>query len=240
MPHGNFETVWLQPNLNKHAQGQALQAIEQTGRALPCQVTAVDGALVTVKFLVTSPQTLAPLTLPRAESQWLRAPVQIGDFGFTVPADTYLGQISGQGGGQADTSVDYGNLSTLVFVPVASVNFPATPDPNKAWVNGPNGAELSDADKTVSVTCDKATGQVTITAGGISMIVDKASGTVQIGGSGTGSGDSLMRVSDVQAALNTLATNLKTWANANFQSGTNSAPVPTVPTVSGSPKTFSA
>src|SRR5580692_8889340 len=109
----NYDALWIQKNLNIHATNRALLAIQETGRSLPCSVTAVDGSLVTVKFEVMGAWTLPPLTLPKAESAWMRTPTQVGDVGFTVPADTFLGAISGLGGGVADLSKDYGNLSTL-------------------------------------------------------------------------------------------------------------------------------
>ena len=162
----NFSKLWLQQNLNAMATNRALAEIERTGQALPCRVTAVAGSIVTVTFEVQGgPWTLPPLTLPKAESQWLRAPTQVGDFGLTMPADTYLGGVAGYGG-VADLTVDYGNMSTLVWVPVGSKAFSASPDPNKAWVNGPNGVVLSDTTGAVSVTVDKNMGTVTITASG--------------------------------------------------------------------------
>lgn len=165
--HDNYVTLALQPKLNQQARNQALQAISQLGQALPCSVTAVNGSLVTVKFEVQSvPFTLPPLTLPKAESQWLRSPTQIGDVGLTVPADTFLGGVSGQGTGVANPSVNYGNLGTLVWVPIAATTFPSTPDANKAWVNGPHGARLGDSASDVYVDCDATSGTVTIKASG--------------------------------------------------------------------------
>ena len=157
MPDSSYDVLWLQQKLNQQARGQALAVIEQTGRALPCTVTAVNGSLVTVKFEVTGPWTLSPLTLPKAESQWLRAPTQIGDTGYTAPADTFLGGISGQGTGLADLNTRYGNMTTLVWVPVAAISFVVTPDANKPWVNGPSGATISDTAQTTVTTNDTTT-----------------------------------------------------------------------------------
>jgi hypothetical protein len=167
----NFDVLWIQQNLNKHATAKAVEAIQQTGRALPCSVTAVNGSLVTVKIEATAPcYTLAgepstvsfpPLTLPKAESQWLRAPVQVGDVGMVVPADTFLGGISGQGSGTANLATEYGNLTTLVWIPVAAVSFGVTPDANKAWVNGPNGSVVSDTEQTVVSVYDHTEQTVT-------------------------------------------------------------------------------
>jgi hypothetical protein len=161
----NYDKLWLQSSWNQLATSRAAELIQSTGMALPCRVVAVSGSIVEVAFEVDSGnQTIPNVTLPKAESQWLRAPTQIGDFGLTVPSDTYLGGISGLGGGVASLAVQYGNLSTLVFVPVASSGFSASPDPNKAWVNGPAGAVLSNAARTSSVVVSDSA--VTITVGG--------------------------------------------------------------------------
>lgn len=249
MSADQFNTLWVQQGLNKHAIARASQLIQETGRALPCTVTAVAGSLVTVKFECTftayrngtpTEVTLPQLQLPKAESEWLRAPTQVGDVGLTVPADTFLGGISGLGSGKADLGVSYGNLSTLVWVPVAAMSFSAAPDANKSWLNGPNGAVLSDKARTVSVTTDNGSGQVTIAAGGIAIVLDKASGTVQIAGSGTTSGDAICRQSDLQAAINAVIATLVLWANAHFGAGTNTAVAPSNPTATGSAKTFTA
>jgi len=167
MAADNFSKLWLQSNLNANATNRALAEIERTGQSLPCKVIAVDGSIVQVSFEVQGgPWTLPPLTLPKAESQWLRAPTQIGDYGVTMPADTYLGQIAGYGGGTADLTVDYGNMSSLLWMPVGSKAFSAAPDPNKAWANGPAGAILGDSSQAVFVDCDVEAGTVTIKASG--------------------------------------------------------------------------
>ena len=169
---GDYEKLYVQARLLQMAETAALKAIQATGRSLPCTVTAIDGALVTVQFDVIAPYTLYPLTLPKAESQWLRAPVQVGDKGLTVSADTNVATASGVGSGTPDVSVNYGNLGpTLVWVPIANVDFPTTPDPNKAWLNGPNGAVLSDTAQTVGVTCDHTLQLVTVYAGGNTIVI---------------------------------------------------------------------
>ena len=65
----NSAKLWFQRKLNQTAITRAGQAIENLGRALPCRVTAVNGAIVTVEFQMdTSPWTLKPITIPKAES----------------------------------------------------------------------------------------------------------------------------------------------------------------------------
>ena len=179
----DYSKLWIQRNLNQLATNRALEAIKGTGRALPCKVTEVAGSIVTVTFEIKGTQTpagttatfegwtLPPLTLPKAESQWLRAPTQKGDLGMTMPADTFLGGVSGLGTGVADPTVDYGNMTTLVFVPVAAVGFGPAPDPNRAWINGPNGFDATDTARTGGIFYDAATATVTIYAGAQTIVV---------------------------------------------------------------------
>ena len=158
----DFIKLPLQSSLNRAATARAEEAIQNTGRALPCKVTAVEGSIVTVTFEANIPYQqpdgtiavyqLPPITLAKAESQWMRSPTQVGDFGLTLPADTFLGGISGIGTGVADTGVDYGNLSgtRLVWVPVAALSFASAPSPAQAYVNGPEGVFVSDTAQTAT------------------------------------------------------------------------------------------
>ncbi len=163
--HDNFSTLWSQDSLNRFAEAKVAQAIEQTGRALPCVVQAVNGSLVTVAFEVSGPAALQPVTMPIAMSQWARVPVQVGDVGVTVPADTFLGGISGQGSGTADPTKDYGNLTTLIFMPIAATSFPTSPNANTFWGNGPAGARIGDSANGFYVDCDVAAATVTLYCG---------------------------------------------------------------------------
>lgn len=181
MGKNDASTLWAQQNLNALAIGRAAQVIQETGRALPCSVTAVDGSLVTVKFEVQGPWTLPPITIPKAESAYLRAPTTVGDVGMTLPADTFLGGVSGQGTGIADLAKSYGNLSTLVFVPVAAVSFSAPPRAGIAWANGPHGARLGDGASAAYVDANPDTGTVTIHAGGNTFIFGAAGFTMSTG-----------------------------------------------------------
>ena len=97
MNRGNFQKTPLAPSLNRIAVQNVATQLQKQGKALPCSVVAVNGSMVTVKFEVTSAQTLPHITIPKAEGAWIRSPTQIGDVGLTVPADAYLGGISGLG-----------------------------------------------------------------------------------------------------------------------------------------------
>lgn len=176
----NFAKLWLQGNLNKMATLRALEKIESTGYALPCRVVSVSGSIVEVSFEVEGgDRTLPNVKMPKAESQWLRAPTQVGDSGLTVPSDAYLGGISGLGGGVAKLGQKRGNLAALTFIPVASTAFAAAPDPNKAWVNGPAGAVLSDTAQSAGVTVSD--NLVTIKAAGKTWTFSSAGFTMNNG-----------------------------------------------------------
>lgn len=182
---GNFQKTPITTSLNRFAEQKAADAIQVLGRALPCSVTSVDGAIVTVKFEVNSLFTLPSVTIPQAGSAWAREPTQAGDLGFVVPADAYLGGVSGLGGGTAGLTQQT-NLSALVFQPVTNKTWVAV-DPNAYTLIGPRGVVLRDVDSgsvlkltpdAVSITCDDGT--ITLSAGGHTLTV--GSGGVTIDG----------------------------------------------------------
>lgn len=175
-----FTKLWLQQSLNDLAINRATQAIRSTGRALPCRVVAVDGAIVTVAFEVDSyPWTIPQVTIPKAESAWIRMPTQIGDFGITMPGDAYLGGVSGLGGGVAKL-VARGNLSTLVFVPISNKMAPPI-DSNAAQIQGPNGAIVRNTEGTETrVTVDQ--GGLNMARGSNSIVMDDSGITLTVAG----------------------------------------------------------
>ncbi|MDR6389237.1 hypothetical protein [Paraburkholderia phenoliruptrix] len=176
----NYAKLWVQRSANQTAINRAQQAIENLGRALPCRVVKVSGAIVTVAFEVNAaPYTLPNITIPKAESPWIRMPTQVGDKGVTMPADAYLGGVSGLGGGVA-TLTRPGNLSALVFVPVSNSGS-GPDDPNAAQVCGPNGAIIRTTTGTASsiVTNDEGT---TITFGATTLVINAAGITMTANG----------------------------------------------------------
>jgi hypothetical protein len=176
----NFSKLWLQKSQNQLAINRAAQEIQKQGRALPCRVTAVSGSVVTVEFeMDTSPWTLPPVAIPKAESNWVRMPTQVGDLGYTAPADVYLGGISGLGKGIA-RFIRRGNLSNLVFTPVSNANSPPI-DPNAAQVQGPNGAIIRTTTGTTSSVVTDQNG-TTITFGTTTFVLSATGITLTVGG----------------------------------------------------------
>jgi hypothetical protein len=167
----NFAKLWVQRSANQLAINRARQAIENTGRALPCRVVGVNGSIVTVAFEVNAaPFTLPNITIPKSESNWIREPTQVGDFGRTVPADAYLGGVSGLGGGVA-TLTRPGNLSALVFEPISNKDSPPI-DPNASQVQGPNGAIIRTTAGTTSQIVTNTSG-TTVTFGANTVVVNE-------------------------------------------------------------------
>ena len=159
-----FSKLWIQRAQNQTAIQRASQIIQGLGRALPCRVVNVSGAIVTVAFEIQpSPWPLPEITIPKAESPWIRMPTQVGDYGVTMPADVYLGGISGLGGGTADIATP-ANLSALVFVPVSNSGSPPV-DQNAAQIQGPNGAIIQTTTGTTSSIVVNSSG-ITLTYGG--------------------------------------------------------------------------
>lgn len=168
----NYDKLWFQQKANQLAINRISQAIENQGYALPCHVVKVTGAVVTVAFDVqNSPQSLPKITIPKAESPWIRMPTQVGDKGVTMPADVYLGGISGIGGGTA-TMTRRGNLSTLVFVPVSNANS-APIDQGAAQIQGPNGVINRTTTGTTSEVATNTSG-TTVTFGSNTVVVNSS------------------------------------------------------------------
>ncbi|MHB8914731.1 MAG: hypothetical protein ACYC4K_02840 [Thiobacillus sp.] len=167
----NFSKLWAQKRINQASIQRAQEAIHATGRALPCVVTAVSGSIVTVAFQVAqSNYTLPRITIPKAESNWIRNPTQVGDTGITVPADVYIGIISGLGSGLPNINVRPANLSALVFMPVSNKASPPQ-DQNAAQIQGPNGAIIQTTTGTASSVVTNQNG-TTVTFGGASIVVN--------------------------------------------------------------------
>ena len=138
----NSQKTPLGRSLNVFAAKRAQDAIQLAGKALPCSVVSVDGAIVTVNFEVNSPFTLPDVTIPLFGPEYIRYPIQPGDNGVVLPADAYLGGVSGLGGGVADLTLP-ANLSALVFLPIGNTEWSAV-DPQSVTLYGPNGVVLKD------------------------------------------------------------------------------------------------
>jgi len=174
-----YAKLWLQQTLTRIGDHSAVSLDHRKGWSLPCTVTAVNGRLVTVKFNINNaPFTLPEIEIPKAESPWITAPTQVGDVGMTVPADAYIGAITGQGIGEANLTQPF-SLSELVFVPVSKANDPPV-DQNAAQVQGPNGVILQTTQGTTSKVVTDQNGTM-VTYGSNTAVVNSSGAKITVG-----------------------------------------------------------
>lgn len=142
-------------------------------KTLPCTVVKVDKEFVTVKFEAQGNYTLPQVTIPQYHSEWMRPPTQVGDKGRAVPADFYLGGMSGDAGGTADFR-GRGNLTPLVYHPISQKPFAHNTgrDLNAAFINGPNGVVMQDTAGTCTFTLTPS--GVVIKIGGVTVTINGA------------------------------------------------------------------
>jgi hypothetical protein len=162
---------------------RAETASQDRGWNLPCKVVSIDttGLLVTVSIQVNSSSMIFQnVTVPIVESRYLRMPIQVGDAGFLMSADTSLCQISGTAPGLPNFK-DIGNFqSNMAFYPISNLQtFPDSPNINAVLIQGPEGVVIKDDTNGSTITLT-ATG-ITMTSGSASITINH-SGEIDING----------------------------------------------------------
>lgn len=150
--------------LNQFAENKVRGLLELTGKSLPASVVSRAGAVVTVKFEITSDYTLQNITVPMIGSEYIRLPIQAGCLGWVMTADAYLGGVSGLGGGVADLS-QRANLSMLVWSPIGNKNWTASEDDNAVVIYGPDGTVIRNTAKTAMIKVTTSDNSWTAPAG---------------------------------------------------------------------------
>ncbi|EPK7360420.1 hypothetical protein [Kluyvera sichuanensis] len=131
-------------NMNNFAANKIAQAQLMAGKVLPAAVVERKGNMVVIQVLLRNvPYVVPHLTVPLFGPEYIRYPMQPGDKGILVPADTYLGGVSGLGGGTADLTPP-ANLSALTFLPISNTEWESV-DPNVLTMYGPEGVTLRDS-----------------------------------------------------------------------------------------------
>lgn len=170
------QRAWLQGSLDEIARNRAMQLWWKLGKALPCKVTAVDGAIVTVSLeMDTSPLTIPQFQVAKLESPWVRSATQVGDLGMTMPSSVYIGGITGLGTGQATFTPAF-NVTDMIFVPVSNDNSPP-PNVNASTVQGPEGAIIQTTSGTTSKVEVTQSG-ITLTYGSKTVTLDSSGLTI--------------------------------------------------------------
>lgn len=149
------------------------------GKTWPCTIKTVGNQTVTVSFDGVSTWPVQNMTIPVAQSRYQRLPLQAGDQGLAMTADTFLGSITG-GGGAPVLGRSYGNLSRLVFVPVGSSAFPAPADLSSHLIQGPTGVTL----QTLDGTC-----KLVLTSTGVVITIGAQTFTLSVSGMNVAQGD---------------------------------------------------
>jgi hypothetical protein len=144
-----FQKTPLSRTLPQFVNAAAIDQIVASGQGYPGQVTAVNGAIVTVNFLIANIDTPDGVQMPVASPEYVRWPIQKNDLGVAVPMSVYIGCVSGLGG--ANTNYPVGNLAALVWMPTGNVNF-AVVDPNALTLYGPNGVVVRDSGSSSAMT----------------------------------------------------------------------------------------
>lgn len=131
-------------SMNRFTERKIENALQKSGKVLPASVVKQTGNMITVSFeLRDIPYVLPKVTIPLFGPQYIRYPMQPGDKGIVIPADTYIGGVSGQGGGTADMTPP-ANLSALVFLPISNTEWQGV-DGQVVTVYGPEGVTLRDS-----------------------------------------------------------------------------------------------
>ena len=147
------------PSINNFVERKVEDFQNTLGQILPCSVVAVNGSIVTVNFEVLNGNlTLPQVSCPIAESQYTRLPIQVGDKGVCIAANTRLGGISGLGQGLAPLS-EPSNLGGLIFMPISNKNWFSV-NGQYLVLYGPQGVEIT----TINQDC-----KLTLTSSGITI-----------------------------------------------------------------------
>jgi hypothetical protein len=112
---------------------------EREAKSIPCHVTKVDKDFITVAFETQNGIFTPPtVKIPQSMSQYGRDPTQVGDKGYGVPGNYYLGGVTGDAGGNTDF-YPRGNLTTLSFQPVSHKQNPSRDYDQLTHMGGPTG-----------------------------------------------------------------------------------------------------
>lgn len=179
----------LAVGLNNFTQKKIEDYQQTLGQILPCHVTAVEGSIVTVAFDVLAGNlTIPEVTCAIAEPEYIRIPVQVGDKGVCLSADTRLGAVTGLGQGLAPLSTA-GNLGGLFFVPLGNKNWFSV-NGQYLFMYGPDGVELTTINQDCKLTLNSS--GININLNGGSLYIQNGNttmtGNLLVEGSITGQG----------------------------------------------------
>lgn len=173
----------LTQSLQAWGKGKAADAVWAQGRCWPCTVSQViSSGIVEVNFEVNAGPTLtlSKIIIPILSPEYIRYPIQVGDKGMTVGANTLLGGLTGLGAGVAQLSQP-ANLAGLAFLWLGSTTWMTPLDTQAVELYGPNGVNLYDKARQTIMRLGPS--GITITLGG-PLTVESNGHDVQVNGGG--------------------------------------------------------
>lgn len=144
----NSQKTPLAYSIPRIIRGQVESGQQDQPQGYPSSVKSVNAdGTVTASFQMqgagqSNTPTLKDITIPQYHSEYAIPPTQVGDKGFLVMGQTYLGGQSGLGGGISNY-YRTGNFTTATWHPIQNKNW-TRPDPNAYLLQGPNGVILRD------------------------------------------------------------------------------------------------
>jgi hypothetical protein len=125
--------------MNAWAQKRINTRQEREAKSIPCHVTKVEKDFITVAFETQNGIFTPPtVKIPQSMSPYGRNPTQVGDKGYGVPGNYYLGGVTGDAGGNTDF-YPRGNLTTLSFEHTSHKQNPDRDVDQLTHMGGPNG-----------------------------------------------------------------------------------------------------
>lgn len=205
-------------------------AVQLQGREFPCHVVSVVGGIVTVSFDVSTSYTYPSVSIPIFGPEYIRYPIQPGDKGVAISIETSISDVSGLGGGLSPLS-NPGNLSSLVFLPVASAAWSSV-DGDTLTLYGPGGVLLRDTGNESSVHIQPSSvtiigkDSVTISSGGAQLSLSSSGSFSLQGSSGslTTTGGLTMQDSGATTSPTTMASGwaeIVSWLNSHTHTSSN-------------------
>lgn len=144
------------------------------GKSFPATIgERVAGGIVKINYELTGENTYPTPKVPVVGSKYIRQPFQPGEKGMTVSTDTYLGGMSGQGGGTADPG-QKGNLGSQAWMPVGSADWAAEDPDTLVFTGGPNGIKLQVGSTVITMTSS----EINASAGGHTIVINSAAVTI--------------------------------------------------------------
>jgi hypothetical protein len=129
----------FQYQMNQWSSKRINDRVQREAKSIPCHVVQVEKDFITVAFENQNGIfTLPTVKIPQSMSPYGRNPTQVGDKGYAVPGNYYLGGVTGDAGGNTDF-YPRGNLTTLSFEHTSHTQNPDRDKDQLTHMGGPNG-----------------------------------------------------------------------------------------------------